>query len=142
MRDLKFRGYDPVNNKMVFADLDETEKIESWVAWDNPVDSPTNSGTLFDVMQYIGIKDKCAREVYRGDVLRAFHFKDSDGKIHYLHHEVRWSDRFNGWFARNTENKSDDETGSLQMWIYAKNNEFEVIGNIYENPELIEMVTK
>lgn len=70
-----------------------------------------DDGTRFILMQYTGLKDKNGKEIYEGDVL------GSDmGNI-----EVWWSRKEQGW----------------RPFVLEFGTEWEVIGNIYENPELI-----
>ena len=76
---------------------------------------------LAKIMQYTGLKDKNNKEIYEGDI---FHIGSK--KILYV---VEWIDC--GLKGRQIKNKS---------WIgfdYWKD-DIEVIGNIYENPELME----
>ena len=77
------------------------------------------------LMQYTGLKDKNGKEIYEGDVL-----SNSTGKIDkVIFYE-------NGFFG-----KSKSNMGKNHYWYnplcadYIKNKE--VIGNIYENPELL-----
>lgn len=72
-----------------------------------------------ELMQYTGIKDKNGKEIYEGDIVQ---WIDSDGKI-------RKDNVFfeNGAFRICNSN--------FEIWEYG---ELEAIGNIYENPELLE----
>lgn len=73
------------------------------------------------VGQYTGLKDKNGKEIYEGDI---FHCGDTN--ILYI---VVWND--NGFQGKQV--KSSSYCG-LEYW----KNKIEVIGNIYENPELLE----
>jgi len=75
---------------------------------------------LAKIMQYTGLKDKNNKEIYEGDI---FHIGSK--KILYV---VEWIDC--GLKGRQIKNKS---WIGLDYW----KDDIEVIGNIYENPELL-----
>ena len=81
-------------------------------------------------------------EIFNGDILRSFHFKDKHGKKHYLYHQVRWSPTYLSWMvcAKGEQDKPEDNRqGSPPLWVYLKNSlEVEVIGNTTDNPKLLE----
>lgn len=66
------------------------------------------------LMQYTGLKDKNGKEIYEGDIVQLAQFII----------EVKWVNEFSRFTNK------DDYTG-----FFPKN--IEVIGNIYENPELL-----
>ena len=77
-----------------------------------------NLGSDFYIMmQYTGLKDKNGKEIYEDDILQ-----DVTGRKHRL----KWDGI--GWdpFIGNMEHKGDG-------WHYT------IIGNIYENPELLKV---
>ena len=76
-----------------------------------------------EFMQYTELKDKNNKEIYEGDI---FHIGSE--KIRYV---VEWIDC--GLKGRQIRNKS---WIGLDYW----KDDIEVIGNIYENPELMEEV--
>ena len=120
MREIKFRAWDKLNKKIVTSglsiNLDTTDRVipisfsqgDLSYCRDNDVSSVPNVHTDIELMQYTGLKDKNGREIYEGDILK--------GKFNG---PVVWTvDRYNyGW--------SD-------YW-----NESEIIGNIYQNKELL-----
>jgi len=69
-------------------------------------------------MQYTGLVDKQGKEIYEGDIVKAFAVLDKTKEFNCA---VEWSA---GGFIAN---------GSLGV----NNHLLEVIGNIYENPELL-----
>ncbi len=88
------------------------------------------------LLQFTGLKDKNGKEIFEGDVLK-FVFEPSKkhkkGIVH--HHQVIWYDKKSKWSLRRT-----DEKGNLHIVGIGKLDidTYEVIGNIYENPELLE----
>lgn len=80
------------------------------------------------LMQYTGRKDKHGKEIYEGDVITCEIYEREDYDDYYSKKpiEVHWSDNATGFWPLNK--------GS--QWRSGCEN-IEVIGNIYENPELI-----
>jgi hypothetical protein len=74
------------------------------------------------VGQYTGLKDKNGKEIYEGDI---FHLGDIN--IKYI---VEWIDT--GFMGRQNGNTS---SVGLEYW----QDKIEVVGNIYENKELLEV---
>lgn len=116
MRELKFRAYDPEEKRLIYefvsADnvdlLNPTETLGSYSSVDE------NS-----VMQFTGLLDKNGKEIYEGDIVR---MKDTSG-----------SGRMREWPPR--EIKWEDAGFNITQWDTEE--ECEVIGNIYENKELL-----
>ena len=84
-----------------------------------------------EIMQYTGCRDKNGLEIFEGDVI-----KDKYDKI-WL---VQW---YVGAFV--ITNKIPDSDGQTSTYSYFNNLSnhhfyFEVIGNMWENPELLEVV--
>ena len=117
MREIKFRAWDKENEKMM--------KVSS-LHLENKEISVKENGTfrLFrmqNLMQYTGLKDKNGKEIYEGDI---YHVGDKN--IRYL---VVWFDSgFEGKQLRSTS------YAGLKSWA----KDIEILGNIYENPELLE----
>lgn len=78
------------------------------------------------VGQFTGLRDKNGREIYEGDVLQFF--IDGDKFTTRL---VEWSPKFGCSLAGIVVGEYSPE----DMWCA----DYEVIGNIYENPELMEV---
>ncbi|MCO4580028.1 hypothetical protein Si070_01698 [Streptococcus infantarius subsp. infantarius] len=80
----------------------------------------------FELMQSTGLKDKNDKEIYDGDIVR---FTLTDGFDYVVDEEGVVSYKLGAFYVVN----GLDEF--LISEIYA--NEIEVVGNIYENPELV-----
>lgn len=94
-------------------------------------------GELLDpVMQFTGLKDKNGKEIYEGDILNIngiFTAKTIIG-IPFIKAIVEFD---NGSFMANIRENEIDRNVYLWLVNHGDYNQAEVIGNIYENPELI-----
>jgi len=83
------------------------------------------------LMQYTGMKDKNGREIYEGDIVRDFGFLGNEEERIGI---VVWDDECVpvGFNIKPIKGKWADEMGYWWKW-----EELEIIGNVYENPELL-----
>ena len=87
------------------------------------------------LMQYTGLKDKNGTKIFEGDILR-ISIKDSDDKIEYKFGAVEFSDKTLGYIIRSkgglmcSFNTILNSAGFYEF-------ELEVIGNIYDNKDLL-----
>lgn len=120
-REIEFRAWSESYKAILEVDLLGKNKILSSRTWLDIKD--------IELMQYTGIKDKNGVKIFEGDV-----FIDEDGCIGV----VRYSEQY-AWFIiewyENSHSKEpidDDALGNINI------HNMEVIGNIYENKELLE----
>ena len=139
-REIKFRAWDKVNKNIV-----PLWGI-SWKAWDRNIDGGGSiNGILIErdgtedrleneieLMQFTGLKDKNGKEIYEGDIVE---YKDSwSEREHLIKNRTKRQvvDFVDGVFYPVSKVGFDGEQEpSLDS------DPFEVIGNIYENPELL-----
>ena len=74
------------------------------------------------IMQFTGLKDKNGKEIYEGDIL---YFKHN---LYEITQTVRWGSA--------DETEGEDKTCVGFVFPLVDIEKLEVIGNIYENPEL------
>lgn len=131
MREIKFRGYDKEYEKMTYFDdeeydyrpplafrLEQTFKKDS--NYDDYEDFEYKDITdKLEIMQYIGLHDKNGKEIYEGDIVK---IQDELCIVEY---------NYNAFCL-----KVIDQT-KLYGWVDFIVYKCEVIGNIYENKNLL-----
>jgi len=90
------------------------------------------------IMQYTGLKDKNGREIYEKDIVK-FKLLTRDGEKRGIG-IVEWNDIERAWVVKVV--KSDSGMPILKYYLlgFIKDEQLRVIGNIYENPELLKEV--
>lgn len=99
------------------------------------------------VEQYTGLKDKNSKEIYEGDICRLVYYKRGDGRKRWkkVNEDIELVEFEDGYFKfSNTDQYgigSELSFSEYGEWSTADGQykyEAEVIGNIHENPELLE----
>ncbi|HDU6615401.1 TPA: hypothetical protein RFZ98_003104 [Listeria monocytogenes] len=82
------------------------------------------------VSQFTGLKDKNGKKIFEGDIVGIIEI-DAFGNLDWnrLKGKVMFSE--GAWLVT--------DSGSFAIPLWSEINEIEVIGNIYENPELLEV---
>jgi len=109
MREIKFRAWD-IEGKYIISSTQSMATIISKELSDIP--------HHYKIMQYTGLKDKNGKEIYEGDIV-----KKENNKLYQIKYKEF------GFQAI-------DNLG--QNWYLTDWYKCEIIGNIYENPELLE----
>ena len=85
------------------------------------------------LMQFTGLTDKNGKEIYEGDILSV---ENPDGYKDLLC-LVEYDSNVGGYEYTPKSGYGEFETSTIG-WAMGMEFEFEIIGNIYENPELLE----
>jgi len=149
MREIKFRAWDKENKKMVYngyfdefkgpfgdyryvlVSINLDGSINAQIPDDggknglHEHDSDDFKKDRIELMQCTGLKDTAGREIFEGDFLRATHPSVEFNHIGYVQYneEVAAFELYRDVYI------------SMPLLEYDK---FEIIGNIYENPELLQ----
>jgi uncharacterized phage protein (TIGR01671 family) len=119
MREYKFRAWDKLSMKYFdFEDIYHSGACSGGL------------GTGWDysdakIMQYVGISDRLKKDIYEGDIVKYETF-------YYGKHKVRQT------IVKWEEDLEHDGFGQPYAMGYIFRGDVEIIGNIYENPELLE----
>jgi len=127
-RKIKFRAWDNEKKEMYYS---EWESAGYFIMFgkDNKlcIKVPSTGGGRklenYELMQYTGLQDKKNVDIYEGDILKRI------GGIEPKF-EVLWNEKEVGFVFQ----KVDGEQREIRTYT---SDELEVVGNVYENPELL-----
>lgn len=111
-REIKFRAWSPTLNK--------------FVCWYQQSLTMTGDTRQLYLLQYTGLKDREGREIYEGDIVRVY--ENDNGYFEVIFK----NDYVGGWVLKNPSHHEWVSLGARKM------DHIDVIGNIYENPELLQ----
>lgn len=135
MRDIKFRAWLYIDGTMQYEDLFGAEKF---------------GGRDCEIMQFTGLKDKNGKEIYEGDIVIGQYNHYDPCLDDYIDDEkmggsVYWD--YTEWSLKAIQHLCDKDREGLvnyfpfiqegEYWAPKTFDEMEIIGNIYENPELL-----
>lgn len=138
-RQIKFRGKDRRTGKWVYGDLLAPItgcRIVNYTSEDNGsmkhADYHYHNVLDDTVGQFTGLRDCTGKEIYEGDIIR-FHFMTSDIRSSKLFPTEKFMgritiDKYNNWVIL---------SNGLEIHIENAVKYGEVVGNIHDNPELL-----
>ena len=127
MREIKFRAWDKREKRMVIVLAINFNTNFLHYAFDNSWGVKYGKSYWsdiynFELMQYTGFKDKYGKEIWEGDILEG---RNNPKPVYYV---AKWIDRLASFRLVTPEGYEINLAYPTGL---------EVIGNIYENPELL-----
>lgn len=128
MREIKFRAWDKALKSWTNYSIDDDllmfydKHAECW--------ETDQEGERFILCQYTGLKDNEDREIYEGDIVKAISFARWIGIVKY-------SDESQAFIFDDLDKKY---RGKSTVFMNQFDDGFEILGNIYENPELLKEI--
>jgi len=134
MREIKFRAWSKTGNKLGspinYLTVDGATRLL------NSMRYAEESGEEIILMQYTGLKDKNGKEIYEGDILQFTEIDEDSafGAEETNIVEVKWIDEIAQYRAVFQSGRRTELHFVIQLPTVIS---CEIIGNIYENPNLL-----
>lgn len=126
MREIKYRMWNKKEKKMYQVGVldfdDEKAYMKNYLSY-------IVSNYMFEdieLMQFTGLHDKNGKEIYEGDIVaEKGHYVNSD---RILYQDIKWKESYSCWLRGEYQRLTPK---NIERY------EIEVVGNIYDNPELL-----
>lgn len=137
-RDIKFRLWSKIGKKFIETDNPDLDFVINNNGYLYSIEYCYGETCILpqmdtEVLQFTGLKDRNGKEIYEGDILK-YNFP-YDGRLKHVS-SVKFLETEASFGIK------DRYENEIPLYRIAANNYFEVIGNIYENEELLKSEEK
>lgn len=131
MREIKFRAWNEELKEVSAAYYDEDDKC--WWVCDGNIDVWDDWVRTSFVNQYTGLKDKNGKDIFEHDIVKVkiIYYADCSKE------EILSTEEITGLVGFEAYAFSITTDEWFKPFLYLLDSEIEVIGNLYENPELL-----
>ena len=143
-REIKFRAFDLRQHKMIYFFNPVMMNIENslnflfcnnfYDLWYSKCKRDSIGLEHFEIMQYTGLKDKNGNEIYEGDIVSASWY-DYEEPRDDTFGEIVFNEALMAYCIWDERDKTISEMNGQGAYYW----EIGILGNIYENPELLEV---
>ena len=150
MREIKFRVWDKTEKKMIYTPIgfSGTQRGDWLVLFGQiPEGSMSVASSIyprdnFEIMQYTGLKDKQEEEIYEGDILLSKYLERQMDEYVIRTCKVCFEDGYYKCVGLENKYWKPELISIISSLLESPSQKWtvEVIGNIYENPDLLEKV--
>ncbi len=133
-RDIKFRLWSKIGKKFIETDNPDLDFVINNNGYLYSIEYCYGETCILpqmdtEVLQFTGLKDRNGKEIYEGDILK-YNFP-YDGRLKHVS-SVKFLETEASFGIK------DRYENEIPLYRIAANNYFEIIGNIYENKNLLE----
>lgn len=127
-RPIKFRAYDYVEKHFVYFEL--------FKGVNNHTPPIYKHAKLSEWEQYTGLKDENGKEIYEGDIIYHKYYIKPELSVEQFEKEETFEVSIPDFFIRLGSDNITNSPESIEEFV----SHFKVIGNRFENPELLKRV--
>ena len=137
MREVKFRAWDTTRKEYLSGGefliaIQKGNRPKVSITYLDVLTHPDMYRNRFIVEQFIGRSDKNGLEIYEGDIVEATWYTYEE-PIDEAFGEVVYNQGWCAWCIWDEENKTMSELNAQGAYVF----QIEILGNVHENPELL-----